>query len=121
MFKRQATVSRKQRDQILQHRTHAAGHLDAATAKLTNLRDCERHEILPVRSAIHETKIAARIMNHPIVQTTLSNLSQQNVDLIKGQNGGGWVIDRRGERFRSDVNDDSKRKCGILLQGAFAL
>src|SRR5262249_5090173 len=110
---------RQRLNQVFQHGAQPAGNLNAGAAKLSNLRNRQRNEIGPVRSAVGETQPARLVAYAFIIETPHADASKQMVNLVDWQNGGGRVVDGWGETFGSDIDKNSKGQGRVLLHGAF--
>ena len=76
------------------------------------------HKILPIWRPEDHAKFPSSIENLIGAQIAPSGTSQKPVKLIDGQHGGRRIIDRLGERLDRDIDQNAKRKEGILLHRA---
>src|SRR5689334_14079015 len=86
---RGGTLGRQGTNQVFQHGPQATRDLDARTTELADFGDGEGDEVFPVGRAVDEANLAAGIAEHLIIEPPTTDMAQQMVYLIEGQDGGG--------------------------------
>ena len=117
--KERGAFRRQEVCKVLQHGAEAAGHLDARAAKLTDFRDRQIDEILPIGRPIDQPQRAGRVVGQPFVQAPPAHTAQEVMDLVNRQDRGGRIVDGRGERLGGDIDHNPEGKSRVLLHGPF--
>ena len=112
-------LGRQDLRQVLQHGAEAASHLDAGAAELTDFRDRQADEILPIGRAIDQPQRAGPVVGPSLSQMPAADTTQEVMDLVNRQDRGSWIVNRRGERLGRDIHDDPESKSRVLLHGPF--
>src|SRR6516225_2510470 len=72
----------QRQNQVFHHGTQTPRDLDTRMTELTNLGDGQADEILPVRSAVHESKVARSISHVSVSQAPITHLAEERMDLV---------------------------------------
>src|SRR6185369_5768087 len=95
--------------QILQHRPKAPCDLNRRAAELTNLRNRQLNEVLPIRCAINEANAPFVVSYHAFIETPMADSAKQMMNLVN----------RRRQPLCRYVDNNAKGQRGVLLVGSF--
>ncbi len=113
-----ATILRQRRHKSLNHCTQAPRDLKVLCTIEPYFAESHLHEIFPVRRMKHHSQMTGLVRYPFIPKMTLAHHFKQALKLINGENGGCRIVNCFRERLDRDVDDNSKRKRRILLDGA---
>src|SRR5690348_3126778 len=119
LTKPHGTFFRQRLNQVFQQGAQAPGDLNACPAEVTDFRDGQLDEVLPVRGPVDEPEPACLVSHSLVVQTSLTHVPKEVVDLVQGENSRGRVVDRWRKPLGGDVHDNPNGKSRVLLQSPF--
>src|SRR6185369_8605553 len=105
--------------QILQHRSKAPRDLNGRATELTNLRNRQLNEVLPIRCAINEANAPFVVSYHAFIETPMADSAKQMMNLVNRQHRRRRIVDRRRQPLCRYVDNNAKGQRGVLLVGSF--